>query len=155
MKRRGFTIVEIVIIIAVIGILVGIASLSFASVQRDTRDSQREATVNLIAKALERYHDENGEYPSVRSLVNDHSENTGQAVAAKLGLKPSDLKMPGTPESITNPLSSSSSNDDQIIYEGDDLDWFSCVNSVDGGCFSFMLTYKKESGETVSVESIY
>ncbi len=60
---NGFTIVELVTIIVVIGILATIGTVSLFSFQAKSRDSQRSSSANVIAEALEKYYDKNGEYP--------------------------------------------------------------------------------------------
>jgi type II secretion system protein G len=80
MKKRGqnklgFTIVELLIVIVVLGILVSITVVALGSVQLQARDSSRTAEVNGLMKALEQYKIDNGMYPSVGS------DNTGYAVS--------------------------------------------------------------------------
>lgn len=62
-SSRGFTIVELVVTIAVIGLLVTISALGYATTQRDTRDQQRSGDMTLFMNELEKAYDENGEYP--------------------------------------------------------------------------------------------
>lgn len=62
-KDRGFTIVELLIVIVVIAILAAITITAFNGVQTRTRDSQRVADMNSIVKALELYKVQNGQYP--------------------------------------------------------------------------------------------
>ena len=54
-SRSGFTIVEIIIVVVVIGILVAISSFSFIAVREQAPDSQRDTDVVLISEALEKY----------------------------------------------------------------------------------------------------
>jgi general secretion pathway protein G len=62
-QRRGFTIVELIIVIVVIGILASITVVSFVTVQRQARDQKRHTDILIVKKALKRYYDDNGEYP--------------------------------------------------------------------------------------------
>lgn len=61
--RHGFTIVELLIVIVVIGILAAITMTAFASVQAKARDSRRLQDIKTIVKALELYKTTNGAYP--------------------------------------------------------------------------------------------
>lgn len=59
----GFTIVEISIVVIVIVILVAITSATIAANLTRARDTARESDVATIMNALEKYYDQNGEYP--------------------------------------------------------------------------------------------
>ena len=61
--RRGFTIVELLIVIVVIAILAAIAISSYGNVQRRARDAQRMSDVSVMRKALDLYRIDNGAYP--------------------------------------------------------------------------------------------
>ena len=63
MKIRGFTIVELLIVIIVIAILAAISIVAYNSIQGRARDSQRKSDLGSVAKALELYHIDNGGYP--------------------------------------------------------------------------------------------
>lgn len=51
--RRGFTIVEIVIVMVIMGILLGLAVLNISSSQANARDNERKTDVANIARGLE------------------------------------------------------------------------------------------------------
>src|SRR6478735_9272751 len=61
--RHGFTIVELLIVIVVIAILASITVVAYSGIQVRARDSQRLSDINAIAKALELYKTQNGQYP--------------------------------------------------------------------------------------------
>lgn len=60
---RGFTIVELLIVIVVIAILAAISVVAYQGIQERARDSQRLQDVKTIAKALEMYYLDNGRFP--------------------------------------------------------------------------------------------
>lgn len=62
-KKRGFTIVELLIVIVVIAILAAITIVAYNGIQARARDSQRLSDMKTIAKALEMYYADKGEYP--------------------------------------------------------------------------------------------
>lgn len=62
--KSGFTIVELLIVIVVIGILAAITIVAYNGVQQRARDSERQSDVSAITKALELYYIDNGRYPA-------------------------------------------------------------------------------------------
>jgi len=64
-KYYGFTIVELLIVIVVIGVLAAISVAAYSGIQGKARDSQRLQDLASIQKALELYKVENGRYPPV------------------------------------------------------------------------------------------
>lgn len=61
--RKGFTIVELLIVIVVIGILAAITIVAYNGIQARGRDSKRVSDLTSIKKALELYHVDKGGYP--------------------------------------------------------------------------------------------
>lgn len=62
-KNQGFTIVELVIIIIVIGILAAITIVSYGAVTENAARQTLEADIRSAASKLTRYKSENGSYP--------------------------------------------------------------------------------------------
>lgn len=65
MNRRGFTIVELLIVIVVIAILAAITVVAYNGIQNRAKDTQTDGSVSQIKKLLEHYMVDNGAYPSV------------------------------------------------------------------------------------------
>jgi prepilin-type N-terminal cleavage/methylation domain-containing protein len=154
-SKSGFTMIELIVTIIVIGILSSITIVAYNKVQQDARDSTRRGNVAIIAEALEKYYSKNGEYPSVRSLANNHVGNTGTVVAAKLSIDVAALKMPQMPASATNGiLSAATPINNYVVYiamsYSNDAN---CQSLLAGGCDEYTLKYVQESGTTVTVES--
>jgi len=83
MNQRGFTLVELLITLAILGILAAVAAVSYIG---STKKGQRlEATTNLESLYLleNKYFDDNGEYtPSIG--ICDHNEDNIAAIQALL-----------------------------------------------------------------------
>lgn len=69
-KQSGFTIIELLIVIIVIGILATLVITTFSGIQRNARNRTREADVNALHSQLEYYYGQNGVYPTLAN-VND------------------------------------------------------------------------------------
>lgn len=63
-QEKGFTLVELLIVIAIIGILMGLALAGMRFAQRRARDLERENVVRNISAALEAHYVDNRTYPS-------------------------------------------------------------------------------------------
>lgn len=74
-RQSGFTIVELLIVIVVIGILATLVIVTFSGIQQKARDSQRQTDINAVDSHLEAYYAEHGVYPSIGQL-NDSSWRT-------------------------------------------------------------------------------
>lgn len=82
-SRKGFTIVELLIVIVVIAILAAISLVAYNGVQQRARDSQRKADVAAIVKALELYYNDKGRYPGTPDETGGSSTiNSGWSTTA-------------------------------------------------------------------------
>jgi type II secretion system protein G len=62
--QRGFTLIELVVVIAIIGVLAGFLVSNFMNAREKARDSQRKSDVKQIQKALEVYRQDNNQFPT-------------------------------------------------------------------------------------------
>jgi prepilin-type N-terminal cleavage/methylation domain-containing protein len=71
MNRRGFTIVELLIVIVVIGILAAITIVAFNGIQQRTTNASIVSTANSWVKALKTYKSANGSWPNAWTCVGE------------------------------------------------------------------------------------
>jgi len=65
---KGFSFIELLVVLAIMGILLGISSVSFRGANKNARDTKRQADLQIIKGAVESYRLENGEFPDT---IND------------------------------------------------------------------------------------
>jgi prepilin-type N-terminal cleavage/methylation domain-containing protein len=64
-KQKGFTIIEVVLVLAIAGLIFLIVFLALPQLQKSRRDTQRKNDVGRVLSALENYSSNNsGDYPS-------------------------------------------------------------------------------------------
>ena len=105
MMRRGFTIVELVITITIMGILLTLAVVNLSSTQANSRDAERAGDVESLALNLEGYYtnedpniyESGGSYPGTISMTNE------QITTILLDLDPKNSRAPGV--SVDDPIS--------------------------------------------------
>lgn len=102
-RSRGFTIVELLIVIVVIAVLAAVVIVAYSGIQSRARDTKRQHDTQSIARALEAYYVLNGSYPPFQQ-PGDIGLNSATWRAANLsGVTASTLTPPGaTAVSLVN-----------------------------------------------------
>lgn len=62
-KAAGFTLVELLVVISILGVLATIGLTAFTSSQARGRDAQRKSDLKQISSSLELYYSDYGKYP--------------------------------------------------------------------------------------------
>jgi prepilin-type N-terminal cleavage/methylation domain-containing protein len=88
-RSKGFTIVELLIVIVVIGILISIVYVNYNAAQAKSRDSKRLVDAKAIEAALASYRSSNTGYPTPNTSMQVAGASTG-------GWEASGAAQPGT-----------------------------------------------------------
>ncbi len=99
-SSAGFTILEVLITIVVIGIISAITFVAYSGIQERSRDATRDSDVALIKIALEKYFAENSEFPDV-CAGGDNSDCSANNLASSL--RPYLPEIPQDPRFQDNP----------------------------------------------------
>ena len=161
MKRRGFTIVELIITITIMGILLTLAIVNVGTTQAKARDNERKGDIDAISSALEDF------YTSGTTGTTNFARYPSQDInvsttAITTNLRDTNLKSFMAP-GITNPMTTfiAATNavqsttgvlpqptKDQYVYQPIKSDGTICaVGDID--CRKFNLYYRLESDTLV------
>lgn len=66
--RKGFTLLELLVVIAVIGILIAMGTVAFATAQKKSRDARRRADMKVMQDAFEQYFADNTTYAACNTM---------------------------------------------------------------------------------------
>lgn len=86
-NKKGFTLVELLVVIAIIGLLATIAVVALSAARRSSRDAKRIADVRQTQTGLELYFNDKLKYPTCTTLIRVAalSTATGQCAAGLEG----------------------------------------------------------------------
>jgi type II secretion system protein G len=135
-KQSGFTIVELLIVIVVIGILAGLVITTFTGIQQKARNTERQTDIKAIHGQLEAYYAQNGKYPTLADM-NDATWRTSN-------MKGLDTEALKDPKGAAATLAAAAAADvySYVVTPSD------CDNSTGGDCTGYTLTATNEGGGT-------
>ena len=140
---RGFTIVELLIVIVVIGILAGLVIVTYSGIQKKARDTERKTDINALHGQLEAYQAQNGKYPTLTN-VND-------AAWRGLNMKGLDAAALADPNNASSQVLVAAAAANNYAYAATPA---GCDNGVGGDCTTYALTATLEGGGTYVKQSL-
>ena len=143
-NQKGFTIVELLIVIVVIGILAALVITTFTGIQQKARNTERTTDIKALHGQVEAYYAQNGKYPTLANL----NDSTWRGTNMK-GLDAEALKDPkGTAQTlVASPAANSYS------YDVTASDGTACDNTTKD-CAQYTLTATYEGGGTFTKSNL-
>lgn len=133
---KGFTLVELIIVIVVVTILATIGVLAFNIVVNNSNDADRKAKVATISEALEKFFLKSGSYPTCAQMTG----SADSVVALLPGVDKATLRAPQAPSGTTNSIIC----DDMTSTGGPDVFAYATTTTT------FTLKYKSVSDNQVA-----
>jgi len=82
--RQGFTFIELLVVISIIGVLASLVLVNFNAARERTRDVQRKSDLDQVKKALRMYYNDNNFYPAANLVAWGSSFQSGTMVYMKI-----------------------------------------------------------------------
>ncbi len=143
-KEQGFTIVELLIVIVVIGILAALVITTFTGIQQRARNTERQTDIKALHGQIEAYYAQEGSYPDLTSM-NDTTPNTGFLATSMKGLDKEALQ---DPKGNTPALASGAGSATQYGYAPFQSDGTTACTTAAKDCAVYKLTATLEGGGT-------
>ena len=96
LNKKGLTLIELLIVIAIIGVLSTVLMVNFIGIRERARDARRKSDLRQIQQAIELYKADAGNYPAQNIL----DGNCGGALLSPDGNTMYMSKVPGDPGSF-------------------------------------------------------
>lgn len=75
-RRNGFTIIEVMVVIAIMVILLVLSVINMSGQQKNARDNERKQDADNIARGLERYYNRYAKYPDTTTAATAAANST-------------------------------------------------------------------------------
>ncbi len=145
-KQQGFTIVELLIVIVVIGILAGLVITTYSGIQQKARNTERNTDLKAVQGQLEAYTATNGRYPALSDLGG--SNTSAQDVAfIKANMKGLDSEALRDPKATAGDYTlATSPTVNKYSYAPTNDSGTACDDTGTNDCTQYTLTAKQEGG---------
>lgn len=145
-KEQGFTIVELLIVIVVIGILAALVITTFTGIQQKARNTERETDIKAIHGQVEAYYAQYGNYPTLANI-----QDTVWRDDNMKGLDAEALVDPKGNDGDV-PVQTEAAGDNLYTY---DVQPAGCDNTSGNECLDYTLTAEPEGdGDAYTKEAL-
>lgn len=93
--HKAFSIVELAVVIAVLGILATITTVGYTKLQRDARDTERKSDISIMQSALETHYEKTGSYPQMSFFYSGLSAYGGKKFTEVVNVPVAAMTDPG------------------------------------------------------------
>lgn len=150
-NKRGFSVVELLIIVVVIGILSVLVAITYSGIQAKSRDTERKTDINQLSSRLEAYFAQNNKYPTLSQMNDNDTDNAKSFVSQNM----KDLSR----EAFRDP-SNKTANPYKLVDTPTNNAYAyavtpaNCDNGSKGDCTAYTLTATLEGGGTYVKNSL-
>lgn len=144
-QQKGFTIVELLIVIVVIGILATLVIVTFTGIQQKARNTKRQTDINAINSHVEAFYAQNGYYPTLAHM----NDATWRSTNVK-GLDPAALQ---DPKGSAQTLVAAAAANSYAYAVTDDANSAAACAADETVCSKYTLTATLEGGGTYVKQS--
>lgn len=147
-QPKGFTLIEMLVVIAIISILIGIGINTFIIAQKKARDVRRKADIRAIQTVLEAYAlDHNGQYPGASA---DCGEGASHRINDSLSTLVDEGYIPKIPEDPFYPNTDCISRDNRV---GSQDEYYGYDYVLNGTKDKYALIARLENGQDKDIDA--
>jgi len=147
---KAFTLVELLVSMAIIDILIGLALYGIGAAQRNSRDTARKSIVQDIGTSIQNYHTDYGEFPQYYSFNGDKLYMSSGTCSAN------DICTIIELDGVTKATAGGSIFDSNIVTnptaDTNETQYCIDVNGVNDKDGLYMVSVKLENGKIYSVD---
>lgn len=144
--QKGFTIVELLIVIVVIGILAALVITTYNGIQEKGRNTERQTDLKALQGQLEAYYAQNGSYPDNTQLGATSATNVTFIQANMKGLDKEALRDPKGAAGDYSLNTGTTLGGNKYTYQVTASDGTTACTAAAGDCAKYVITAVPEGG---------